>query len=171
MLRKLKSKSLDVYYNFKYGISNLFTWFKIIWSNRDYDQWYIYEILKFKLERQSKYIRNHDTIESNKEISDKINLIVKLIKLEQEDYYSNEYSEYCKVEYNLDFFNRNIVEERFEDYFKKYKRQYKILLKTYPELKEESKECIAINLGQQNQNRCKELIFKLLSRNINTFWD
>ena len=38
------------------GIKNLVRWFPIIWRDRDWDDHYIFEVLKFKLKNQSKYI-------------------------------------------------------------------------------------------------------------------
>lgn len=34
-----------------YSIINLFVWFKVIWSDRNWDHVYLYHILKFKLNR------------------------------------------------------------------------------------------------------------------------
>jgi len=39
----------DWYYNVKYGIRNLFKWFKVVWRDRDYDHSYILTALQFKI--------------------------------------------------------------------------------------------------------------------------
>ena len=33
------------------GIKNLWAWFPIIWKDRDWDGWFIYQIIEFKLTR------------------------------------------------------------------------------------------------------------------------
>ena len=38
------------------GIKNLWSWFPVIWKDRDWDQTFIYEVLIHKLEKQAKYI-------------------------------------------------------------------------------------------------------------------
>jgi hypothetical protein len=42
-------KYSDWYYSLKYGIKNLFKWFKIVWNDRDYDSDYILRVLQFKI--------------------------------------------------------------------------------------------------------------------------
>jgi hypothetical protein len=41
------------------GIKNLWRWRKVIYNDRDWDQWYIYEILKTKLQHQSEHFQKH----------------------------------------------------------------------------------------------------------------
>jgi len=45
--------------NLKDGISNLRTWFPIIWDDRDWDNHFLWEMLLFKLKRMSPAIRKH----------------------------------------------------------------------------------------------------------------
>ena len=40
---------LQFFRNIKYGFYNLFKWSLIIWQDKDWDQYYIYKILQFKL--------------------------------------------------------------------------------------------------------------------------
>ena len=35
--------------NFVKGVKNLWKWFPVIWKDRDWDDHYIFEVLKFKL--------------------------------------------------------------------------------------------------------------------------
>ncbi len=43
------NKINNFFRSIKYGIKNLITWFPIIWKDRDWDHWYLYKILRFKL--------------------------------------------------------------------------------------------------------------------------
>lgn len=42
-----------------YGIENLIVWFKTIWTDRDWDYIFLFYILKLKLSRMEKLIREH----------------------------------------------------------------------------------------------------------------
>ena len=44
----------------KYGVKNLYNWFWIIWKDRDWDYYYIFQVLKFKLEKQAKHLNGRD---------------------------------------------------------------------------------------------------------------
>ena len=46
--------------DFIQGIKTLIRWFPIIWKDRDYDDHFIWEILKFKIRNQADYIGSKD---------------------------------------------------------------------------------------------------------------
>ena len=74
MLTKFRYQSRFIFINLIYGIRNLIKWFPIIWKNREWDHYYIYEILKFKLENQSQYLKNQGRHVSSKRDSEKMML-------------------------------------------------------------------------------------------------
>ena len=45
--------------NLKHGVLNLIKWFPIIWKDRDWDQQFLYEMLKFKLEQMQNFQRKY----------------------------------------------------------------------------------------------------------------
>ena len=77
----------------KYGIQNLYKWFWIIWKDRDWDHHYIFQVLKFKLEKQAKHLADvgyHNEAQRDAEL---MMTCVRLInKLQNEEYYD----ELCK---------------------------------------------------------------------------
>jgi hypothetical protein len=46
------------WYDFRYGVKNLFKWFKVIWADRNWDHVFIYKIIEHKLKLQSESMRN-----------------------------------------------------------------------------------------------------------------
>src|SRR6185295_9596120 len=46
--------------NFKVGIKNIIKWLPIVWKDRDWGDWYIYEILKFKIKNTRDLILNNN---------------------------------------------------------------------------------------------------------------
>jgi hypothetical protein len=69
-----------------------------------------------------------------------------------------------------------LVSETFDEYFKKYPRQYKKVVNGKINLyqrpfEEKDKKLIAMEIAHENQDRCNKLIFKLLEKNIQKWWD
>jgi hypothetical protein len=76
----------------KYGIKNLYKWFWVIWKDRDWDHYYIFEVLKFKLEKQAKHLGERDWHESSKRDAEIMMTCVKLIdKIQNESYFDELY--------------------------------------------------------------------------------
>ena len=68
----------------KYGVKNLYKWFWIIWKDRDWDYYYIFQVLKFKLEKQANHLGGRD--------AELMMTCVRLInKLQNEEYYQEYY--------------------------------------------------------------------------------
>jgi hypothetical protein len=166
------------------GVKNLWRWFPVIWKDRDWDQHYIYEILSKKLQFQSKYIGERDFHTEAKRDAERMNLVVKLIKLQQEDFYGMEYMDYHKTNFTFDpidggeFYEMKSeeVSENFDEYFKKYPLQYKRVvngeLNRYRRpFEEKDNKVIAMEIAHGNQERCQNLIFKIMNNHIERWWD
>ena len=88
------------------GIKNLWRWFPIIWKDRDWDYYYIFQVLKFKLEKQAKHLNKYGS-ERDAEL---MMTCVRLInKLQNEEYYeayydskpmNNEMMHKCQAQHN-----------------------------------------------------------------------
>jgi hypothetical protein len=100
-------------YQHKYfinGVKNLYKWFWVIWKDRDWDHHYIFEVLKFKLEKQAKHLSESDWHENSKREAELIMTCVRLInKIQDESYfdeafnfgtYSRELSQKCTKKHN-----------------------------------------------------------------------
>jgi hypothetical protein len=69
-----------------------------------------------------------------------------------------------------------LLSENLDEYFAKYPRQYKRVMEgkvhrfgTEPEFKD--KKGIALEIAQENQERCHKLLFSILEQNIKRWWD
>jgi hypothetical protein len=167
------------------GVKNLWSWFPVIWKDRDYDDHYIFEVLKFKLNKQADYIGGNDRHLSAKRNTEIMRLVTKLIKLQQDDFYGMEFMDYHKTKYDFIPTDESkkwysmedtLVSETFDEYFKKYPRQYKKVVSGEINLyqrpfEEKDKKLIAMEIAHENQDRCNKLIFKLLEKNIQKWWD
>lgn len=156
-------------------IYNLYRWFPIIWNDQDWDDHYIFEILKFKIKNQAEYIGYHDRHTTAKREAEIMMLCTRLIDKVQDEYYGREYQEYYKSDmrfipseshpgsYEMEV---EILEENFDDYFKKYPLIYRMV----PDLNAD-KERIAFQIAKINEERAHKLLFKLLEQNIRSWWD
>lgn len=170
---------------FASGIKNLWRWFPTIWKDRDWDHSYVYEIIRVKLEHQAKSIGNRDRHTTAKRDSDRMRLVAKLIKLQQDDFYHMEYMDYHDTKY--DFvptdeteqwytMEDTLISERFDEYFAKYPRQYQQILaqemmSDTPMLHPDQKKYIAMAIAHTNMQRCRKLIFKIMESEIEKWWD
>jgi len=166
------------------GIKNIWYWLPIIWKDRNWDSNYIFEIMMHKLKAQSKYIGSRGTHLSAERDAEIMMTCVRLMKLVQEDSYSSEYSDYHKTKHwlediedkpGLSSWESRLLEENFDDYFKKYPLIYKRVLNGEGVFKrqgrEDDKQVIAMNISHINHDRAKKLVFKLMEENIERWWD
>ena len=166
------------------GVKNLIKWFPTVWKDRDYDQAFIYDILSKKLEFQSKYIGGRDFHTRAKRDSEVMNTCVRLISKVRNDDYDMEYMDYhetnfyfvpCEDDSEYSEMKCNEISENFDEYFKKYPRQYKRVLSgevnRFKREGEKDKKLIAMEIAHENHERARKLVFKMLEQNIEKWWD
>lgn len=163
------------------GVKNLIKWFPIIWKDRDYDYSYTFAILKAKLNNQADYLEKNNHFINSLRQAQIIKTCIRLIDKINEDFYKIEYSDYHVSSHEWldcieeDFVNKGykemkstLISENFNDYFLKYKLIYKKIRNQYPL---ENKMELAMKIANENQKRCKKLLFSILENNIENWWD
>jgi hypothetical protein len=170
------------------GVKNLWKWFPVIWKDRDWDDHYIWEILKFKLLNQADYIGTEDRHTRAKHDAKVMRLCVSLMDKIQNEFYSSEYFDYYETEWKFipvvdmpghSELDMIILSENFDEYIKKYPLIYKKVLsdKTLQIFdinhsdEKEHKLRIAMNIGLYNHKRARKLLFNILESNIECWWD
>jgi len=165
------------------GCSNLIFWFPTIWKDRNYDDYYIFEILKQKLIRQRKYLVNSNRHEGVWQVNRDITICLNLIERFQNSYYELEYFDYhqSKFEFIPSDFKHNgencfemkseLLWENFDKYFYKYRNAYRKMLKeNYRGINDRDleidNETFALYLSQYNHERCKKLLLKTLEAKL-----
>lgn len=171
--------------NIKYGIKNTLRWLPTIWKDRDWDGDYIFDILAKKLEHQSDYIAKRDWHKRAQRDAETMRLVVKLIRLVQDETYAMEYMEYEDKQFHFDAIpdstryalRTELHSERYQEFFDKYSRQYKLLMAgkintawgyDIQEMEDSTK---ALVLAHHNHNRCRKLLFSIMEQNIEGWWD
>jgi hypothetical protein len=170
----------------KQGIKNLWYWFPVIWKDRDWDDHFIFEVLKHKLKAQAKYIGDRDFHTRAQLDAKRMRLCVKLIQLVQDETYAMEYMDYakdrvwftpCEDREGSSLYNSEEVWEKYDEFFKKYPLVYKQVMKGAGPFtldgrdEADMKRIIAMNIAHVNQERVQKLLFKILERDIRNWWD
>jgi hypothetical protein len=176
---------------FKSSVSKLIRWLPIIWKDRDWDDHYIWELMKNKLRWQANYIAKRDWHTRADLDAKRMRLCANLMDKVQDEFYSSEYSDYHETDFNwLDVPDKpeykelkiETTSERFNEFFKKYPLVYKKVLMDNKlqmfsieprdgETEVDIKQRIAMNIGHYNHNRARKLLFKIMEENIEGWWD
>jgi hypothetical protein len=160
------------------GIKNLLYWFPIIWKDRNFDQHFIYEILKHKLKYQSKSILKNNIHTSAERNSRIMNICISLINKVQSEFYLYEHLDYFKLtsytEENPNIISPSLTmyikDDRFTLYFNKYKRIFKKQNTATP-IAPKQRLYAANEIAEYNHNKAKNLLFKTIKENIDHWWD
>ena len=166
------------------GVKNLIKWFPTVWKDRDWDDHFIFEILAKKLEHQSNYIEKRDWHKRAQRDAETMRLVVKLIRLVQDETYGMEYMDYEEKEFHFDAIPNStryemrteLHSERYQEFFDKYPRQYKLLMAgkidTWGnDIYEMDDSTKARLIAHHNHDRCRKLLFKIMEQNIEGWWD
>jgi hypothetical protein len=170
----------------KTGIKNIWYWLPIIWKDRNWDSHYIFEIMMHKLKAQSNYIGSRDIHTRAKRDAEVMMTCVRLMKHIQDDTYSSEYSDYHKTKHwfedvlgkeGYSSWESRLLAENFDDYFKKYPLIYKRVIDGEGPFTLDGendltmRQRIAMNIGYINHDRASKLLFKIMQKNIEKWWD
>lgn len=163
---------------FLQGCKNVMKWFPIIWRDRDYDHSYILSVIKFKLEKQAKYLDSKNRFISTPSNVKYMNICSDLLDRLINDTYGLEYQDYIDTKFysklsdikgnnNEDYYELKIetANDRLDDYFRKYKLVYKKLSKI------DDRHSISVRIGCLNHERARKLLFKILDEKIEGWWD
>lgn len=150
-----------IYYNLKYGIQNLIRWFKVIWSDRDWDQYFFYRILVNKFEHMEYFFRNDANFVDKEKVADKIMIAKNLAKrLMEDDYLNNATVDYDKIYGNDELFIFEPVKNE------KYSKLVEVGTKHQHDMFGK-----ASKHSDKMRQQDKEILFDLIKKNIDRWWD
>lgn len=161
------------------GVKNLIEWFPIIWEDRDHDSQYLMDIMKFKIQKMSKLqgsTNSHVSTQRNVEI---MNTVVKLIDKVQEETYRHEYYDYIdsefefvKVEGTDHFtFEEKVTRDDSQNYIKKYPLTYKQITSHRLYKGDVDERIIPMIMGDIRHEKAKRLLYTLMERNVEKWWE
>lgn len=165
-------------YFFK-GIWNIIRWSPTIYKDRDWDKWYILNILQKKIEFQRAYLvyaNRHTDIDKD---NFWMTVVLNLLEREKEEYYAMEKYDFrdnsrddkhADLDEMLNSFK--LTDEEADQYLAKYKSSVREVKKTTSD-KERigSKNALALYVGIHNQTKCNNLLFEILKHKSANWWD
>ena len=166
------------------GFRNLWKWLPIIWKDRDWDDHFIFEVLKFKIKNTAKYIKKNDRYIGCERDVQTMMTCVRLIEKIQNQFYDLEHTDYMDQKFSfekiedsdLSKLNIETISENLSDYFSKHPNIHRRALKSsitrekwyYNEV---SDQTLAMWMSHYNHNRARKILFSLMERNIEKWWD
>ena len=159
------------------GFRNLWKWFPIVWRDRDWDNHFIFEALKFKLKNTADYFEEKQRFVGWEDEVKYIRICKKLITRIQNDYYQMEYldEKYLieKMRIGEDgILKFDTIKDNLEEYINQYPRTKEKVLssdkyKTYLH----TNNGIALAIGIERHLKARKLLFKIMERRIEAWWD
>jgi len=161
------------------GIKNLWRWFPLVWKDRDWDDHFILEALKFKLKNTADYFQNKQRFVGWENEVRYIRICEVLIQRIQDDYYKMEHFDF--FDFDLDFVptENNLYEMKstttrddLETYLLKYPRTKKAVIGN-PKYKsyQHGNKGISIAVGIERHLKARRLLFKIIEQRIEHWWD
>lgn len=164
------------------GVSNIVRWIPVLYKDKDWDDWYITMILQKKIEHQREYLVNanrHTNIDLD---NFWMTVALNLLERRHETYYEGEKYDYMNFDINFVptdesaktyTMQSTITRDNSEAYLAKYpaavrrvKQKYKSRLGDNP-----SNDTLSTYLGIYNQRRAEKLLWKVLERKLEQWWD
>jgi hypothetical protein len=154
--------------NIKYGIESCIKWAPIIWKDRNWDQHFIYVILRHKLYLTEQIIRKHGHYVDNKKDADNIKICINILDRFIED-------KHCDIVWDKHYKKWGYPEIKFT---KCNDKNYNTLDIVYPGVKNEKdkekqkREFKSLIEHEENMKRNDlDYLFKFMAKHIREWWD
>jgi len=156
-------------YDIPYGIKNLIRWFPVIWKDRNWDHYFIYVTLRHKLHLTEQHIRNHNCHTTAQQDADNIKTCVLLLdRLIADEYHTMAFKKVDEKWGDL-VLSSSPCEDRPGLHSVNITRPN---IKTPEDEKQERKEFKnACEHERYLKQQDKELLFKLMNKYIEGWWD
>lgn len=182
----------DPYFSVKYFIKDLFDffvrlykWIPVIWKDRDWDDSFVFKILKHKLLTQREYIVKNNRHLSVEEINRDITICLNLIERILDNYYPTEYLDYIEEDHQFiptDETNKYYtltstpISDNSKEYIQKYPNAVKSVLKKHQDLSNyetnyEDRKILCLYMSAYRHKKAVNLLFYILREKIESWWD
>lgn len=157
-----------LYFDTINGIKNIYHWLPVIWKDRNWDSYYIYKVLRFKINRMADIIGENDRhLNTHKDVK-RMRICVELLdRLIKDEYY-----EMHQKQHNEKWGNVHMISEegsRPDLYSVVFWRPNANTL----ELREQENREFRINMKKAEYSRKndREYLFKIMSKYVDGWWD
>jgi hypothetical protein len=143
-------------------------WAKFGWSDKDFDQYFLYNVMEFKIRNMHKAFMKYGYSETSV-TTQRMELVANLIKKVKNEDYESEYWDYM---YDDKLNEINKLDEYLEINKNNYKRSGKWFSSRGHGIKEiKFKELCAMDFGMYKQKKAKRLLFQIMHDKIDYWWD
>lgn len=162
------------------SVKNLIKWLPVIWRDRDWDYYYINELLIQKLSHMIVYFENNGYFTCTGREIERMQTTLKLLKRLQSGYYGDEPLQYFDQDYTVDkegkvTFNDELSYDNLGVYFDKYPLTYKLVVNN---LKKTTKymvdptdrDLISALMAQELERKATMLAYKMLGQYSPRWW-
>ena len=170
----IKKKISNIYHNIKNGIPNIFKWLPVIWRNRPWDHYFIYDVLHKQLSLMEEHIRKYGYHVHHKKDAKQIKIAILLIeRIMKDEYYENVFKNHDEKwgESHLNW--KEMDEEEFG-----YKKDVVALditrdnAITKEQKDQERKEFRRLSLKVEEQRKQDiNILFEHIKKHIEGWWD
>lgn len=151
--------------NISYGVENLIKWFPIIWQDRDWDHWFLYNIIHFKLKEMENLYRKYGWNVHAEKTAGKIKLCKCLLNRLIKDEYLENALKPCEKKWGERHINWNKKRDDLMNFI--YDKA-----KTEKEIKQAEKDFrYADNHSDMMKEQDLDLLFKKMRKHIEGWWD
>ena len=163
--------------SFLTGCKNVIRWSPTIFKDRDWDQWYIYNVLQKKIEFQRQELinanRHTDMNRDNRDMA----IVLNLIERVNEGFYGVEYFDYSESKFRFEpiegddeyyTMEQDVISENYDEYIKKYQSSVRKVLKEKPDL---DKKDLCFWVARNNEEKAHDLLHRILKERIRYWWD
>jgi hypothetical protein len=161
------------------GFRNLWKWFPIIWKDRDWDDHFIFEVLKFKIKNTADYTEKKQRFVGWENEVRYMRICEKLMGRIQNEYYQTEYQDY----YDFDMSTVPAEDGLYEVVFDVKRDDTAEFVKKYPHALRRAKKdpryenffkdkkTGGLAVGMIRHEKARKLLFKILEQRIERWWD
>ena len=161
------------------GFRNLWKWLPIIWKDRDWDDHFIFEVLKFKIKNTAKYTEKKQRFVGWEDEVRYMRICEKLMGKIQNEYYQTEYQDY----YDFDMSTVPTEDGLYEVVFDVKRDDTAEFVKKYPHALRRAKKdpryenffkdkkTGGLAVGMIRHEKARKLLFKILEQRIERWWD
>ena len=161
------------------GFRNLWKWLPIIWKDRDWDDHFIFEVLKFKIKNTADYTEKKQRFVGWEDEVRYMRICEKLIDRIQNEYYQTEYQDY----YDFDMSTVPTEDGLYEVVFDVKRDDTAEFVKKYPHALRRAKKdpryenffkdkkTGGLAVGMIRHEKARKLLFKILEQRIERWWD
>jgi hypothetical protein len=171
-----------VHWKIKYfidGIQNIISWMPTLYHDRDWDEAFILRILQKKIEHQRAHLVRENRHTRVDEDNFWMTITLNLIERELEEFYGLQKYDYMEADFKFIPIEgkssyemvRKITKNNLDIFLIKYPASIRRVMKKYPHKDFGDKETLAFYVGNYNQEKCRNLLFEILKRYSNRWWD